>query len=92
MRCERNGKVIEASERAFRVIYQNQGYVPVEPYQTDNTENQAVPGKGTGSGEKELNDMTVVELKAEAKKRGLAGCSGLSRTELLELLGGETHD
>lgn len=40
--------------------------------------------------EKAFIDMTVEELKAEAKKRGIEGCSALKKEDLLQILeGGE---
>ena len=35
-----------------------------------------------------LADMNVTQLKALAKQKGLEGCSGLSKEELLEVLEG----
>lgn len=92
MRCEKNGRMIKASDRTFRVVYRNQGYIPARPPDAGGTEDEAVPGEKTGFGEKELNDMTIAELKETAKKKGLQGYSSLSRAELLELVGGEMHD
>lgn len=37
-------------------------------------------------GSSEIDDMTVTDLKAECKKRGLSGYSKLKKDELIELL------
>lgn len=38
--------------------------------------------------QKTLEDMTVAELKALAKKKGLEGCSGLTKENLISILKG----
>lgn len=96
MKYKKDGKTIEASPKAFRVIYAAQGYVPV-------ADQAAVPAPGAGmQGEdmkpegadvpsetaKNLEDMTVAELKTMAKGKGLEGVSALNKGELLEVLKG----
>lgn len=42
--------------------------------------------------EKAFADMTVEELRAEAKKRGIKGCSALKKEDLLQILEGEKDE
>ena len=64
----------------------------IECYEVTETKPVAdVEGEAQGEGEPEaksesLEEMTVSDLKAMAKEKGLEGYSGLSKAELLELL------
>lgn len=53
----------------------------------DDESDQDLPGNQEGS--KDLNDLTVAELKDQAKERGLEGYNDLKKAELVELLKGE---
>lgn len=82
MKYIKDEKVINASDKAYRLIYKEQGYIPLTQNDEDNqeTDNQdQVP-------ERAMQDMTVVELKALAKESGLDGYSALTKEELLEVL------
>ena len=59
------------------------GFNPVEtPAQTEETsDSENVP-------EKAIEDMTVEELKAVAKERGLTGVSSLAKQDLIDILKG----
>lgn len=59
------------------------GFNPVEtPAQTEETsDSENVP-------EKAIEDMTVEELKAVAKERGLTGVSSLAKRDLIDILKG----
>lgn len=50
---------------------------------------EAIPAPDAGLEGKPLEEMTVPELKALAKGRGLEGVSGLNKEELLTVLQGE---
>lgn len=59
------------------------GFNPVEtPAQTEETsDSENIP-------EKAIEDMTVEELKAVAKERGLTGVSSLAKQDLIDILKG----
>ena len=82
MRYQKNGKVITASKKAYNTIYKEQGYEPV----IDNVETEA--GKPDWEPEEGVNleGMTVEELRAVAKEKGITGVSALKKDELLALL------
>lgn len=82
MRYQKNGKVITASEKAYKTIYQPQGYEPVCEGGVDETVDQNVVEENVT----DLDEMTVEELKAVAKEKGITGVSALKKEELLALL------
>lgn len=97
MKYRKGEKVIEASPRAFRVVYAAQGYVPVTEQPTGGmghaVENAKPDTAGTNedsnvssSVAKVLEDMSVTELRKLAKEKGLVGYSSLSKNDLLEVL------
>lgn len=84
MRCKKGDREIEVSKKAFRVIYREQGYIPVEELLQAPAK---VEAEGADSNEpKQLDDMNLTELKALAKEKGLEGVSALNKAELLEVL------
>lgn len=42
--------------------------------------------------EKQLSEMTVDELRVLARNKGIAGCSVLRKSDLLQVLEGDGHD
>ena len=82
MKYQKNGKVITASEKAYKTIYQPQGYEPVcETVEGKTVEQNAVEENAT-----DFDKMTVEELRAFAKEKGITGVSALKKEELLVLL------
>lgn len=82
MKYQKNGKVITASEKAYKTIYQPQGYEPV----CEKAEDEAVDQNAVEESVTDLDEMTVEELKAVAKEKGITGVSALKKEELLALL------
>lgn len=56
--------------------YLNAGYVRVEPAEKETQSDEKVS----------LSDMTIAELRSEAKARGLSGYSNMSKDDLYDLL------
>lgn len=84
MKCKKGDREIDVSEKAFRVIYKEQGYTLVEEPMQEPVKEEP---EGAEQGEpKHLEDMTLTELKALAKEKGLEGVSALNKAELLEVL------
>ena len=74
MKYVKGEDIINASEKAFRLIYEPQGYQPMEEADSDADE------------EADLADLNSGELKALAKEKGITGYSGMKKDELLALL------
>ncbi len=84
MKCKYGDREIDVSGKAFRVIYKEQGYTLVEEPMQEPVKEEP---EGDEQGEpKHLEDMTLTELKALAKEKGLEGVSALNKAELLEVL------
>ena len=76
-----NGKrVIEATKRAFEVIYKAQGYKEYKETEVKTKEKLT---------KKELEEFTVPELKDMARGADVSGYSSLNKGELIDLLVGE---
>ncbi|WP_035162115.1 Rho termination factor N-terminal domain-containing protein [Caloranaerobacter azorensis] len=69
----RGKKVIQATEKAYNVIYKSQGYKPLEKDET----------------QKELESLTVDELRLIAKEKGIEGYSKMKKDELIAVIEGE---
>jgi len=73
-------RVIEATKRAFEVIYKAQGYK-----EHKETEEKAE----VKLSREEFEELTVPELKDMARDADLSGYSSLNKGELIDLLVGE---
>jgi hypothetical protein len=82
----KNGKIIDATEKAFKVIYKDIGFevyaapkekVDVEDVKEDGPVEDIVSA---------LNKLTKKELKDMAKDEGLTGYSKLKKEDLVDLL------
>lgn len=72
---------IMATERAFEVIYKDQGFEEIKLEEHE----ENVPGDG----EINLEELTVKELKEKCEELGLEDYKSLKKEELIELLKGD---
>jgi hypothetical protein len=79
IRLEKPGVVVTVSEQDADT-YKRGCFVEVK---------DAKETEGAPEGTKALPDMTLAELREEAKARGLSGYSALAKDDLLALLTGE---
>lgn len=90
-------KEIMATERAFQVVYKDQGYLPaaeVEAAAEEVTEAEEPADEAEGSEEETseedireaLNEMKVEELVEMAKAENMTGYSSMKKAELIEAL------
>ena len=80
MRLSKLGVIVETIRPTEILNYKRKGYVEVKN------------GDDAPDESKALKDMTLAELKEEAKARGLSGYSALAKDELLDLLQGEQDE
>jgi len=75
----RGDKTILATEKMYNAVYKAQGYILGEPLKISGNQDDTSLGKP-------LSDMTLPELKAEAKNRGIKFTKKTTAPELLLLL------
>ena len=97
MIIEKDGKQIKVTKKAYRVVYKDLGFKEVQHGETEqgNTEGHEVETEQEHEGqeteeqsEKPFEEMTVPELKEEAKALGIEGYTSMKKEELLaEIVG-----
>jgi len=76
---------VTVSEKAYKLLYEEQGYLPVGD--AGEGEEQQREEAGTGEDNKPaIEKMSVSDLKALAKKQGIEGAASLNKEELLAVL------
>ena len=80
MKLSKQGVIVETIRPTEILNYKRKGYVEFK-------EGDEAPEES-----KALKDMTLAELKEEAKARGLSGYSTLAKDELLALLQGDQDE
>ena len=81
----KDGREVMASEKAYKLLYKEQGYLPVSD--AEEGEEPQKEEAGTGEDNKpDIEKMSVSDLKALAKKQGIEGAASLNKEELLAVL------
>jgi len=81
----KDGREVTVSEKAYKLLYKEQGYLPVG----DAGEGEEPQKEGAGTGEDnkpDIEKMSASDLKALAKKQGIEGAASLNKEELLAVL------
>jgi len=89
----KDGHKIKATEKAYQVIYKNQGYIPYEEITKDDADEGVEEDLVDDSDQEEknvnLNNLKVDELRDLAKQKGIEGYSKMKKEELIAALAGE---
>lgn len=83
MKAYKDNKVIITSEKAYRLIYEPQGYTLEPKIKEDNLPNETVENESI-----DLEKLKVDELKDLAKKYEIDIPTKMNKTEIIELLRG----
>lgn len=75
-------RIVDTKEKAEHLRKLGYNTLRIETYEVPEVASPSRPAKP----EKPIKSMTVKELRALAKKRGIEGASALLKSELIELL------
>lgn len=78
MNIIKDGKVLEVTEKAFDVIYKEQGYVP---YNSDNVKHK--------DKEEVYNDLTKADIIEKLEEQEIEHSPKATKKELFDILGSE---
>lgn len=85
----KDGHIIKATERAYEVIYKNQGYVELKEELTVEEELIEDIEEAKEDNIKSLEGLKVEELKELAKERNIESYSKMKKEDLISALAGE---
>ncbi|MFA1821162.1 hypothetical protein ACDX78_13480 [Virgibacillus oceani] len=82
MKISNGNKTIEATDKAYRVVYKELGYKPLE-------EGKTAPEQEETAQETDLNSFTKAELIEELEEEGIEYQTNATKAELIGLFKGD---
>ncbi len=89
MKVVKDGKIIEVTEKAYRVVYKGLGYKPYQEHEEETEAEENNVAEEVNGDVIDYKSMKVDELRELAKARDIEGYSKMKKDELVAALRGD---